>query len=375
MAKKISLIKNIFLSNFKRLTSPYRVLFALTYKCNLRCKICRIWERPHKEELSAQNIEKIFKSLHNLNWLDLSGGEPTLKDDLIEIAKVIIKNSKNLSFFHISTNGQMPDKVFSLAKEVIKSNITFMANVSLDGPEDINDQLKGVKGAYANSIETFKLLKGLNKGQIYLSCTLSDYNIGHIDRLLLELKRDLPRFSLSDLHFNIFHTSSHYYKNQFMNGTSNLDFEKLKQYLTLSKNGNFIKKFIEGRYLRLLCTYSKGDKFPLRCHALRSSCFINPYGEVFPCLVFDRKIGNLAEHDYNLDKLWSGQIAHEAMREIEDKACPECWMSCETYAAILGNLFSFTHKEKGATPARRNVFGDALRRAGTAIKPRGSTGR
>jgi len=339
MVKKLRLIGNIIHSNFKRLSSPYKVIFVLTYKCNLRCEICRIWEKPYREELNAQNIEKIFKSLHNLNWLDLTGGEITLRQDLIEITKLITRSSKRLSLFHVSTNGQLPDKVFSLAKEVIRSNITFMANVSLDGPEDINDRLKGMKGAYENSIETFKLLKSLNKGHPYLSCTLSDYNIGHIDRFLSELKNDLPNISLSDLHFNVFQTSSHYFKNQNTVGLSNASFGKLKKYLRLSKNGNLIKRFLEDRYIKGLDKYGKVGRFATECQVLRNTCFINPYGEVYPCIIYDRLVGNLGEYDYDLNKLWSNQIVLKARQEIDNNACPGCWTPCEAYPAILGNLF------------------------------------
>lgn len=340
MNNKLKLIKNIFLSNFKRLVSPYKVTFALTYRCNLRCKICRIWERPHKEELSAQNIEKIFKSLSNLSWLDLTGGELTLRQDLIEIIKLIMKNATRLSLLHISTNGQSPHKIFLLAKEILKFNITFLINIGIDGPRKINDELKGREGAYLNSIEAFRLIKSLNKGYCYLSCSLSDYNIDHIDGLLSELKKDLSNFSLSDLHFNIFHKSRHYYRNQDIDGLPNLDFGKFKRYLILSKRGNLIKKFLEDRYIKGLRRYFKINKFPLRCQALRSSCFINPYGEVYPCGMYDRIIGDLRECDYDLNKLWSNPDALEVRKEIENKACPGCWTPCEAHPAILGSLFT-----------------------------------
>jgi MoaA/NifB/PqqE/SkfB family radical SAM enzyme len=315
-------------------------MFALTYRCNLKCKICRAWEEPrYKEELDIDEIEKIFKSLSNLSWLDLTGGELTLRQDLIEIIKLIIINTKRLSLLHISTNGQLPHKIFLLAKEILKFEKTFLINIGIDGPRKINDGLKGREGAYLNSIETFRLIKSLNKGYCYLSCSLSDYNIEYIDMLLSELKKDLPAFSFSDLHFNIFHKSSHYYKNQDVEGLSNFDFGKLKRYLLLSKNGNPIKKFLADRYIKGVFRYFKENKFPLRCQALRSSCFINSYGEVYPCVIYDRQIGDLREYDYNLNKLWSSSSALKIRNDIENQACPGCWTPCEAYPAILGDLF------------------------------------
>ena len=340
MTNKLKLIKNVFLSNFKRLTSPYKVTFALTYRCNLRCKICRIWEKPHKEELDIEKVEKIFKNLNNLSWLDLTGGEVTLRQDLIEIVRLIIKNSKRLSIFHVTTNGGLPHKVFLLAKEILKLNTNFLINVGIDGPKEINTELRGKEDAYFNSIETFKLLKSLNKGYCYLNCTLSDYNIEYIDGFVSELKKDLPCLSLSDLHFNIFHKSSHYYNNQNINGLSYFNFEKLKKYLTLSTNGNVIKQFLTGRYVNGLFKYFKGDKFPLRCQALRNTCFINPYGEVYPCVIYDRLAGDLKEYNYNLNELWFKPNLLTIRKDIENKMCSGCWTPCEAYPAILGNLFN-----------------------------------
>lgn len=338
--KKLGLINNIVLSNFKRLASPFKVTFALTYKCNLKCKICKIWKTAHKQELHIDEIGKIFKNLNSLSWLDLTGGEITLRHDSIEIIRLIIKSAKRLSLFHISTNGQFPYRAYLLAKEILKFDISFIINIGLDGPREINDELRGREGAYLNSIEAFKLIKSLNKGYCYLSCTLSDYNIEYIDDLLAELKKDLPHFSYSNLHFNIFHKSGHYYRNQDMDGLSRLDFKKVKKYLILSKSGNLIKKFLEDRYMKGLSKYLNADQFSLKCHALRNSCFINPYGEVYPCGMYDRLIGNLREYDYDLNQLWSNPGLLEVRKEIEDRTCSGCWTPCEAYPAILGNLFN-----------------------------------
>ncbi len=338
MKREFNLIKNIFLSNLKRLNCPYKVTFALTYKCNLKCKICRIWESPRKEELSAEEIEKIFKSLKSLSWLDLTGGEITLREDLIEIIKVIIKNSKKLLIFHISTNGQLPDKAYLLVKEILKFNVIPVINISIDGPRRINDILKGVEGSYIKSLETFRLLKSLRKGYFYLSCTISNYNIDNIDEFLSELKKDISNFSLSDLHFNIFHNSFHYYKNQDTNGLSAIKFDNIKRYLKLCRNGKLIKIFLEDKYIRGLFRYLNGNKFPVKCQALKSTCFISPYGEVYPCGVYNRFIRDLKDYDYNLNKLWTSQDAFKVRETIEDKNCYGCWSPCEAYPAILGNI-------------------------------------
>ncbi len=338
MRNFLSLSKNILLSNIKRLSDPYKLTFALTYKCNLRCKICKIWSKPGAEELNMREIEKIFKNFNNLGWLDLTGGEITLRQDLIDSLRVIARNSRKLFILHISTNGQLPDKIYALAKEAIRLGLNPLVNVSIDGPECINDNLRGISGAYANSLETFKLLKSIKKGHYYLSCTISDYNVSHIDQLLLGLDRDLSGFSLADLHFNVFHNSAHYYDNQNVVGLSIKNSAQIKKYVSLSKTGGMLKKIIESRYLNGLDYYFKNGRPNLRCQALKSSCFINPFGEVYPCGMFGDALGNMRDTGYNFRKIWESPKAKEISGKIKDKICPGCWTPCEAYPAIFGSL-------------------------------------
>ncbi len=341
MNKKIGFIKSILLSNFKRLDSPYKITLALTYRCNLRCKICNIWKVPLKQEIGIQEIEKLFRSLKHLYWLDLTGGELTLKEDLLDIVKVIIKNAKKILILHISTNGQLPFKLMNLIKEVLRAGIIPVVNISIEAASALNDELRGVKGAYLNSLETFKILKGLRKGYYYLSCTISDHNIKHIPELIAELRKDIPFFSFSDLHFNIFYNSSHYFHNKDTVGLSSADIETVMSYLQLCKNGGFIKHFLETSYRRMYIQSLKQSEVSFKCQALRSMCFINPYGEVYPCTAYDKVMGNLQEYNYDLQKIWNQPHILKHCSEIKHNACRRCWGACEAYPSILGNMGKF----------------------------------
>ena len=81
------------------LTKHYKVTFILTYRCNLRCKICKIWETsPEKEEIKLDAIERIFKCLNGFNWIDLTDGEITLREDLTEVVRVLSAGRQVVSF-------------------------------------------------------------------------------------------------------------------------------------------------------------------------------------------------------------------------------------------------------------------------------------
>ena len=61
------LSKNILLSASGRLKHPYKLTFAITNKCNLRCKTCHIWEKKPAGELSSEEIDKFFYVNNFLN--------------------------------------------------------------------------------------------------------------------------------------------------------------------------------------------------------------------------------------------------------------------------------------------------------------------
>ena len=338
MNKKISLLKSVVLSNFGKLPSPYKATFALTYRCNSKCRICSIWKKRPQKELGIPEIEKIFKSFKHLCWIDLTGGEVTLREDLNEVLRGIARSAKKLIIAHVSTNGQLPDKAFSMAEELLKARLLPVINVSVDGPQELHDELRGVPGSFSRAVETFKKLKKLRKGHYYLSCTISRCNIGHIDELLLELKKEIPDFTLSDIHFNLFHTSSHYYDNQGFDGAAGLDLAEVKKYLSLSKKGHPLKVFLENEYLKGVSRFLSGGRSSVRCQALNATCFVDPSGKVYPCGIHDKPLGDLAEYGYDIERLWSGADSLHARKEIGEGRCPGCWSPCEAYPAIMGSV-------------------------------------
>ena len=339
MFNRINFIHSVVESNLRRLSSPYKATFVLTYRCNLKCRICKIWENQSPVEFTIYEIAKIFKNFKRLSWIDLTGGEVTLREDVVDVINVIARNAKRLCVFHISTNGRRPDIAVQMAKEVLKARLVPVINVSIDGPRVINDQLRGVQGAFASSVETFRKLKSLSiRGHYYLSCTLSSHNISHIDELLVELAREIPSFTFSDIHFNLFHASSHYYKNQEIDEPWCIDPEKVMKYLSLSRNGQWVKIQLESQYLKGMSRFLSGNKFPMLCQALNATCFIDPEGVVYPCGIYNEPIGTLREHDFDIDKIWNHSAAFLGRKKICSGQCPGCWSPCEAYPAILGGV-------------------------------------
>ena len=96
---------------------------------------------------------------------------------------------------------------------------------------------------------------------------------------------------------------------------------------------------LEWCYQRLASQYIATRRTPVRCHALRASCFIGPDGIVYPRSTWDRPLGNLREYDYDLKRIWNSDEARRVQREVLEERCPHCWTPCEAYQSLFGNLF------------------------------------
>ena len=334
--------KNVLLSNIKRLSFPYKLTFAVTYLCNSRCQICRIWKRKKEKELTKEKIKDFFETNNKFNWIDLTGGEIFLKEDLVQITESIVKNCENLYLLHFPTNGFLTEKILADTKKILElSPHRMIVTVSLDGPEELHDELRGVRGGWKKTIETFQQLKKLKKKnfEVYFGMTLSKYNSGKIDNTIKEVKLLIPDISYNDFHLNIAQTSAHFYKNVGMNlGIDDQIIGSVKKFRGKRKKKFSGVHFLEDRYLKLISEYIKKDKVPLACQSLSASVFIDPQGNVYPCAIWDKKIANLENYDFDLKKIWDLNKVKKIRKKIIHGSCPGCWTPCEAYQTILGNL-------------------------------------
>ena len=82
------------------------VLLELTKRCNLRCPVCFASAGEGSVEPALSEISALYDMLMERGGpfnIQLSGGEPTLRDDLPEIVR--LGRSKGFSFFQLNTNG------------------------------------------------------------------------------------------------------------------------------------------------------------------------------------------------------------------------------------------------------------------------------
>lgn len=340
------LINNITRSNFGRMQRPYKLTFIVTYKCNLHCKMCNIWcRKDQRPELNMIEIEKFFNKCNFFSWVNVSGGEIFLRPDITDIVGVIIKSNKNLYLLDFPTNGFASDTIVSGVSKILKFKPKrLFVTISLDGPEQLHNELRGHSDAWQRAVKTFKELERLSKHnrnmKVFFGLTLMPYNMNSLKETFDAVKAKIPDIDKSSFHVNIAHSSEHYYANKDSQYIAKApSFELLDDFLKTRKYGIGPVGFLEKKYQRLVKDYFEKTKTPLACKALSSSCFIDPFGDVFPCSIYNRPIGNIKNSNLNFKEIWNSEAALVAYNDIKKGLCPQCWTPCEAYQTILGNLF------------------------------------
>lgn len=154
-----------------------KVVFELLSYCNLNCSYCLYREKEHsKTVLSLEKIHCLIDKFQKdgIDKLVLTGGEPTLHPDFVNIAKYAIAKIPRVS---VCTNGVILHE--KLEEQVV--NMKFATyTISIDSHvKRIHDKIRGQMGAFEQTVYFLKKLYAKEKN-ISLHITLHINNIDSI---------------------------------------------------------------------------------------------------------------------------------------------------------------------------------------------------
>ena len=120
--------------NNMNISRPTDASIILTYRCPMRCQMCNIWKNPtnRQEEIKAEDL----KSLPQLKFINLTGGEPFIREDLEEIVEECYRHTPRIV---ISTSGWFEDRVIALAKKF--PNIGIRISIEVSTPGTLSDEI------------------------------------------------------------------------------------------------------------------------------------------------------------------------------------------------------------------------------------------
>jgi len=298
-----------------KIHQPTDMCIITTYRCPMCCKMCNIWENPtekHKE-ITPEEI----KLLPNVKFINLTGGEPFIREDLDKIVEICFTKSPRVV---VSTSGWYEDRVIELAKRFPKIGI----RISIEGLACKNDELRGRAGSFDKGLRTLLELKKMGLKDIGFGCTVSNNNSS--DMLSLY---QLSKFLGLEFATAAFHNSYYFHKenNEITNKEEVCsNFEKL---VNMQLKEAHPKSWFRAFFNMGLINYIKGNRRMLPCEAGMINFFVEPYGDIYPCNGLEKKywmerMGNIREIP-DFDKIWASEQA-EKVRGLVGKCPKNCWM-------------------------------------------------
>jgi MoaA/NifB/PqqE/SkfB family radical SAM enzyme len=173
---------------------PVTLNLNLTRRCNLKCVMCEQhrhvsgptglnWYDPRRELPLAAWINLLDQVASFRPQLYITGGEPTLYPHFPEF----IKAAKQRGFMvHLQTNGTLLDRI---ADDLVSLGVEAVT-VSMDGPQEVHDAVRGQKDAFRKTTEGLRALVAARKQArspgpiISINCVISKASLATLDQLV-----------------------------------------------------------------------------------------------------------------------------------------------------------------------------------------------
>lgn len=289
---------------------PLNVHFDLTYRCNERCIHCYL-DHEDYGELTTGEVTGILDQLARAGtlFLTFSGGEIFLRRDFFELAAY----AKRLHFdLSLKTNGLLINGERAARLRALGVNKIQISIYSAD--PQVHDSVTKLSSSFARSVQAIRFLKerGL---QVKIACPLMKPNIqglGGVQALARQL--DVPY--VLDL------TITPKINGDW--GPVALGLEK-QELLPILNNRELNPP---AAIAKSLSSAEKATPDPydgIPCSAGHNSCYISPYGDVYPCVQMPLPTGNLREQPF--EDIWHrapNMLRVRSIRENQLHTCNSC---------------------------------------------------
>ena len=335
----------------------YELIFFVTSRCNSNCRHCfnRSNLNNNIKDLTLKEIDKLSKSLPEIENLLLSGGEPFLRSDLAELIN-IFKANNNIKTVSIPTNGILTDRIVEECVKILKIEGLrgLSINLSLDGLAKTHDQIRGVKGNFEKALGALKELGKLKETHarldVLINSVVSEDNYQELFGLFKHLENE-P--AISNHFFEIIRPelkftakgqpNSLFLNKSFYGRVLSLQYNKFKINL---KSKNIIKRFYHqisflGKigliYQIQFYNFKNHKAWPFFCQAGKDILVLNSDGRVRPCELRGKTFS--LNENFNKGKLI---VDSELAREISLIKKQKCYCThfCFIDASINDSLYA-----------------------------------
>lgn len=336
---------NSYIGRVKAL-HPTVLIFHVTFVCDARCNMCSNWTRGNrKEDMSLEQIERVFDSplWKHIENASISGGEPTTRNDLVDIVRVLIDKLPRLRKLTLNTTGLTPHRGIPMLTKIVQMcherGVIFSTRVSIDGVGDMHNEVRRVKRGFDKAEQTIAAMKELQKTYPFnfgISTTIFSMNLDDAENILTWARREKL-----DIVFNMVRFT------EAMLGNADL----AKDIKPVSEEEQRMRQFFLDRvrhdplldgqnyiYMHYADMIANGYHRTAPCPFQTQGVMLNPDGGMFFCENSD-VVGNAVTEDP--EAIYFKQASQEHRNYIRDEKCPTCLSPCQMNVAAIKQVVPY----------------------------------
>jgi radical SAM protein with 4Fe4S-binding SPASM domain len=286
---------------------PRIISWNLTARCMLKCSHCYISAGdPQPGELTTEQAKEVVRRIVSLSRpvVILSGGEPTLREDIFEIIRY--GTGQGLRMVMGSCGFLIDD---TMAGDLMQAGLKKIA-ISLDScSPQVHDKFRGMDGAWKKAIEAIRASVSTGLGvQIHTTVTWDNFReVPDIIALGKEM-------GVTD--FQVFFLVPTGRGETMSDVTPEMYETMIREVLTINTSGLHIRPTCAPQFIRIAHTLGLPlDEWGRGCIAGRRYCRITPTGEVTPCPYLPISCGNILKMPF--DEIWNGSRVLQDLRDID----------------------------------------------------------
>jgi MoaA/NifB/PqqE/SkfB family radical SAM enzyme len=332
---------NTFVSAKLHPIRPTVLIFNCTWVCDAQCEMCSNWKfGDRKSDITLAQLEPVLASpfwgaVENLN---ISGGEPTTRNDLPQIVELFHRHLPRLRKIGINTTGLTPHRAIPMLTKIVDfcaaNDILISIRVSLDGIGDVHNQVRHVKRGFEKASQTIEAMQALAKErpnfQFGIAATIFGTNMADAENILswarvkgLDVVFNMLRFTDAMLHNKALEEKIGFGRAEedFMR---NFFLDRVQEESVLSG-----QTFM---YLHYADMIANGYHRTMPCPFQSQGLLLNPNGDLHYC-ENSQKIGNVLEE--SAEALYFKAESLEHRQHLKDNVCPTCLSPCQVNVGAM----------------------------------------
>ncbi len=308
---------------------PLFLVFPITYTCNCRCRMCTIWERQASvPDIPLDRLETLFSEpilADNIRHVNLTGGEPFLRKDLVELSRMFARRCTRMETFTLASNGMVPELIHDRSEEILSllpPGVNSYWSFSLDGPRDTHDLIRGREGCFDKLMRTIELIRPFREKYPTFSfgfnATISRFNFRQVEEI---------QKVADDLGVGVGYTTANVVDTFIGSAASQHDFalreEEKAELVTFFQSLN---NRYPNPYWEMVVHMLQGGQRTQSCLARQQGVLLDGDGAVYHCgQSSELFLGNIYEQTF--EEIWNGARARDVARRIS-RECDVCLTNC-----------------------------------------------